>query len=84
MKNSARTCSCGESKTVNHLLVCKRVGYVRLCHNSIRDVIAEMLRNADCKDVNTEPAILPVNGVQPPKSTNTATDAKLDVSARSL
>ena len=84
IKNSARLCSCGEPNTVNHLLVCKRGGYVSLRHNSLRDVMAEMLRNADCKDVTTEPALLPVNGVQLPKSTNTAADARLDVSARSL
>ena len=31
-----------------------------------------------------QPALLPVNEAQLPKSTNTAADARLDVSARSL
>ena len=70
IKNSARKCTCGETNTVNHLLVCKRGGYVSLRHNSLCDVIAEMLRNADCKDVKTEPQLLPINGVQLPRSAN--------------
>ena len=70
IKDSARKCSCGEMNTINHLLVCKRGGYVSLRHNSLRDVIAEMLRHADCKDVRTEPPLLPVNGVQLPRTAN--------------
>ena len=43
-----------------------------------------MLHNADCKDIKTEPPLLPLSGVELPRSANTANDARLDVSARSL
>ena len=52
-------------------------------HNSLRDTTAELLRQA-CKDVETEPQLLPVAGVQLPNGTNIADGARLDVSARSF
>ena len=75
---------CGESNTVNHLLICKKGGYVSLCHNSLRDIIAELMKNAGCKDVHTEPQLLSTDGVQLPSGANIADDARVDVSARSV
>ena len=52
-------------------------------HNSLRDTTAELLRQV-CKDVEPEPQLLPVAGVQLPNGTNIADEARLDVSARSF
>ena len=84
IKDSARKCVCGEANTINHALSCKRGGYVSLRHNSLRDMIAELLRTAGCKDVTTEPPLLPVSGAHLPRGSNTSDGARLDVSARSL
>ena len=84
IKNVARACVCQEPNTINHLLICKLGGYVTLRHNSLRDLIAELLQNAGCKDVTVEPHLLPVQGVQLPNSAVKGDDARLDVSARSI
>jgi hypothetical protein len=84
VKNAPRKCVCGESNTVNHLLICKKGGYVSLRHNSLRDVIAELMKNAGCKDVHTEPELLSTDGVQLPSGANIADDARVDVSDRSV
>ena len=75
---------CGEPNTVNHLLICSKGGYVNLRHNSLRDLTAELLTNASCKDVKTEPALLPTDGTQLPRGTITAPEARLDISARNI
>ena len=79
-----RRCVCGEPNTVNHLLICKKGGYVSLRHNSLRDVLAELMENAGCKDVYVEPKLLSTDGVQLPSGSNIANDARVDVSARSV
>ena len=69
--------------SVNHCLTCKKGGYVTLRHNSLRDLIAEVLREV-CVDVGTEPSLLPVNGEDLPGGANKQDGARLDVSARSV
>ena len=54
-------CPCGTKNDVDHTLTCALGGYVHLRHNNIRDLIAEMLRDAHCRDVQVEPTLLPVN-----------------------
>ena len=81
IKDASRKCVCGETTTINHLLVCKKGGYVNLRHNSLRDVIVELMQNAGCRDVCVEPPLLPV---ELPPGANTAGEARLDVSARSV
>ena len=84
IKDAARKCVCGESNTINHLLVCKKGGYVSMRHNSLRDLIAELMTNSYCKDVSTEPILLPVDGLQLPRGANIAEEARLDIAARSV
>ena len=48
------------------------------------DVLAELLETAGCKDVTTEPLLIPVNGRELPAGANKADGARLDVSARSV
>ena len=84
IKDAARKCVCGSDNSINHSLICKRGEYVSLCHNSLRDVLAELLETAGCKDVTTEPLLIPVNGRELPAGANKADGARLDVSARSV
>ena len=84
IKNVAPVCVCGEKNSVNHALICKVGGYVSMRHNQLRDTTAQLLRSHQiCKDVETEPHLIPLNGeILPPGTTTTA--AQLDVCARNL
>ena len=53
-------------------------------HDAIRDCTANLLRDAGCKDVRTEPELLPVNPQKFKPRTNTKDGARLDVSARGV
>ena len=74
-------CACGTKNSTYHALDCKLGGYVSMRHNSVRDTIAFFLREAKCKDVKVEPAMIPVNALHYKRSTITQDDARLDVSA---
>ncbi len=77
-------CGCGGKNDIVHVLSCKKGGYVSMRHNSLRDTLANMMREAGCSDVRTEPALLPVNPNDFSSRTNTAEGARLDISARGL
>ena len=53
-------------------------------HNSLGDTFAELMRTVKCKDVQTEPVLLPVDGLELPKGTVLGDQARLDISARSI
>ena len=53
-------------------------------HDSLRDTMANMMREAGCSDVRTEPALLPVNPNDFQSRSNTAEGARLDISVRGL
>ena len=56
---------------------------MQLRHNEIRDLTANLLKEAGCRDVSREPHLLPITGENfRLKSANTANDARLDVAAR--
>ena len=78
-----RYCSCGEANNLNHALICKRGGYVSIRHNQIRDLESSMLSEV-CKDVKTEPPLIPLTNERFPPSTNTSESARLDISARGV
>ena len=85
VKGVAAACACGEQNTVNHALICKLGGYVALRHNSLRDTTAELLKSHGiCKDVETEPSLLPISGEVLPSGTVMGEEARLDVCARNL
>ena len=84
MKDCPKTCACGKSNSVNHALICKLGGFVTMRHNWLRDTVAEVMKTAKCKDIQTEPLLLPTNGQQLPTGTITGDQARLDVSARSV
>ncbi|KAG0728334.1 hypothetical protein GWK47_032694 [Chionoecetes opilio] len=77
-----KTCVCGVPNNVDHTMTCKRGGIVCIRHDEVRDVTASMLREV-CRDVSTEPSLLPINGEQLQyRTANTANEARVDVSAR--
>ena len=83
IKNTHNTCACGELNSIDHALVCKKGGYVALRHNALRDTEAALMDQV-CKDVQIEPSLLPVGGVQLNNGANTADGARLDISARGI
>ena len=84
IKNCPNTCTCGQKYSANHALICKLGGYVSLQHNSLRDTFAELIRTVKCKDVQTEPVLLPVDGLELSKGTVLGDQARQDISARSI
>ena len=51
-------CACGQLNSVDHILICKKGGYVTMRHNVLRDTEAKLMEKV-CKDVRTEPRLLP-------------------------
>ena len=76
-------CSCGKLNNTDHALVCKLGGYTIMRHNEVRDAEAELLREV-CRDVQVEPALIPLSGQQFSRSSNHSDLARLDISARGL
>ena len=64
-------------------MICKQGGFVILRHNSLRDTTAKLLEQI-CKDVETEPPLLPVTGERLTPGSNISDNARLDISARNL
>ena len=83
IRNTAKTCICGQTNSIDHCLTCKRGGFVSLRHNSLRNTTANFISQV-CKDVCIEPKLLPLSGEELPRSSNTADEARLDISARSF
>lgn len=79
------TCMCGKPNSLEHCLSCPLGGYVHLRHNQIRDLTANLLSEAGCTDVVTEPHLLPITGDKVRyKSASTDDQARLDVAARGV
>jgi len=83
MKGIPTHCACGETNSVDHSLICKLGGYTSMRHNSVRDSEARTTREV-CRDVQTEPMLLPINENDYERKVNTADNARLDISARGL
>ena len=77
-------CGCGKKNSVVHTLSCHKGGYTQMRHNSLRDTMANMMREAGCTDVRTEPALLSVNPNDFQSRNNVAEGARLDISVRGL
>ena len=65
----------------DHALICAKGGYVYMRHNALRDLNAE-LQTEVCRDVQTEPRLLPVNNEE--VDGTKADGARPDVSSRGL
>ena len=53
-------------------------------HNCLRDAVAKVMKTAKCKDLQTEPLLLPTERQQLLSGTIIGDQARLDVSARSV
>jgi len=85
IKKMPHCCACGEANSISHAICCKKGGYVSMRHNHLRDPIAHLLTSVGCRDVQTEPPLIPIdNELFDRKSVNTAAAARLDVSARGV
>ena len=58
-------------------------GYTSVSHNSARGSKAQIMREA-CRDVQTEPTLLPINKNDYETKINTADNVRLDISVRGL
>ena len=76
-------CSCSKLNNTDHALVCKLGGYTIMRHNEVRDAEAELLREV-CRDVQVEPALIPLSGQQFSRSRHHSDLARFDISARGL
>jgi len=76
-------CVCSEKFDVQHALYCKKGGFITLRHNEIRDITSDLL-NVVCKDVESEPHLIKLNGEENTlnKSAKKNDEVRLDVSAR--
>lgn len=80
-----RCASCGELGTVDHLLQCKRGGWVSKRHREILKAWVEYFRRGGATAVHDEPLLPPVpHGVFMRPSTTTATEARADIVVRGL
>ena len=50
-------CGCGAVNSVDHILICKKGGYVIMRHNALRDTEARIMQQV-CSDVRVEPGLL--------------------------
>ena len=83
IKGTPRFCACGKENGVFHTMICSKGGYVAMRHNVVRDIEATLMKEV-CKDVQTEPGLLPANEDEMRRGTNTALQARLDISARGV
>ena len=84
IRDRPQICACSKANTIDHALSCAMGGYRDMRHNQIRDLEASLLEEV-CKDVRTEPKLLPLTGETfKLKTTNTRPDARLDITARGV
>ena len=79
LDNTLGKCACDELYSINHCLTCKNGGLVNIRHNTMQDTTYALLKEV-CKDVQTEPALLPVTGEDLPPGANICNGARADVS----
>ena len=80
--NTASTCHCGVSFSVDHAMICPYGSFPIIRHNEVCDLTATLLTEV-CHNVATEPSLQPISAETFPNATaNTADDARLDVKAR--
>ena len=56
--NTPIYCGCGQKNSFDHILVCKKGGFVSMRHNVLRDTEARMMGKV-FRDVQVEPELLP-------------------------
>ena len=81
--NIAKKCICGKDNTYNHILICKKGGFVNSRHNRLRDTVASILEKI-CNEVVVEPTLQPCTGESLRPGTILDDGARLDIAARGL
>ena len=82
LDNLQSTCPCGDRFSVSHALSCKKGGFISQRHDTVRDVLAVLL-NKVCKDVETEPHLIPITTeIMDLRTANVNDDSRLDIKAR--
>ena len=77
--NLPTTCACGAKFDIQHCMSCKKGGFINVRHNHVRDLTAKMLADV-CKDVSTEPALIPLTGeTMKYRTAKTGSESRLDV-----
>ena len=76
-------CQRGVKNSVDHVLVCRKGGFVTYRHDALRDAEAELLREC-CRDVQIEPALQPTKGDHLKANTSCQDGARLDIVATGL
>ena len=71
VKGTHTHCACGETNSVDHSLMCKLGYYTSMRNNSMRDSKTQIMREV-CRDVQTEPTLLPINKNDFEEKVNTA------------
>ena len=57
VSNTPKFCACGSRNTIDHILTCKKGGYVVMRHNALRDTEVKIMEEV-CKDVRIEPQLI--------------------------
>ena len=73
-------CGCGSENSLDHILTCKKGGYVSMRHNVLRNLEGKLMQSV-CRDVKIEPPLIPTQNVN---GGNTTDGARLDISAVGL
>ena len=76
--DTQRFCDCGAKNDHNHILNCKRGGYVNYCNNNFRDSVTEYLRLLT-NDVRIEPLLTPIESPSFQQKGNNANKARLKI-----
>ena len=79
--NVPRQCACGVKNNNDHLLMCKKGGYIHIRHDALVQTEAELMREAGCKDVRTEQFLIPTQGDHLRRGTEKGDQARMDVAA---
>ena len=73
-------CVCGDNFHTDHVMICKKGGFITMRHNELRDLEAKLLSTA-CKDARIEPVLQDITGEVLNPGANKSADAGLDIHA---
>ena len=63
LSRTLRICACGSNFNIEHALTCKKGGFITLCHNRLRNITANLLKEV-CHVVRIEPTLQKLTGEQ--------------------
>ena len=84
IKGIPKKCSCGSTNDLDHLLTCKKGGFVIMRHNDLRDVESQLMSEAGCRNVVVEPSLIPTRGDHLRGQTTSGNQARVDIAATGI